>query len=223
MVTLSQHECRVLGTMIEKAQTTPAQYPLSLNSLMVGCNQKNNRDPVTNLSEEQVYDAVDSLRAKSLVREAMLSGSRVSKFRHIARETLAASTEELVLLAELWLRGSQSLGELRANASRMHPLDSTDSVRAILVAMASRPQPYVKEQPTRPGERAPRWTQLLCPDAHPEVRMPASGLEPAHPGVPDELAERVQRLEREFRELKLSVDRLVSALGGAADRSGGAA
>src|SRR5262245_29711418 len=108
MQTLTADECRVLGVLIEKAQTTPAQYPLSLNALTVGCNQKNNRDPVTELSEERVFDAVDSLRKRGLVRETMLSGSRVSKFKHEVREKLAVTVEEMVLLAELWLRGPQS-------------------------------------------------------------------------------------------------------------------
>ncbi len=208
----------MLGTLIEKAQTTPAQYPLTLNSLQTGCNQKNNREPVTSLTEERVFDAIDSLRAKGLAREAMLSGSRVSKFRHVTREVLSVSTEELVLLAELWLRGPQTLGELRGNASRMHPLESVDAVKALLEGLKARPEPYVKEISPRAGERATRYTQLFCPELHPldaatshspGQRAPTLEESPVH-----DLDERIARLENELAELKICVAKLTAALGG---------
>jgi hypothetical protein len=167
MISLSPDECRVLGTLIEKAQTTPAQYPMTLNGLMRGCNQTSGRDPITNFDEDRVFDAVDQLRRKNIVREAMLSDSRVAKYRHVARETLGVNTEELVLLAELMLRGPQSAGELRSRASRMAPLPSLESVEAALRALAARPEPMVKEIAAAPGQRARRWVQLLCPALHP--------------------------------------------------------
>src|SRR5262245_1278399 len=131
MITLSRDECRVLGVLVEKAQTTPAQYPLTLNAVTMGCNQKNNRDPVTNLTEERVFDAIDKLRAKGLVRELMLSGSRVPKFRHMGREVLQVNTTELVLLTEMLLRGPQTIGELRGRATRMHPIASLEEAQAV--------------------------------------------------------------------------------------------
>lgn len=189
MLELTSDECRVLGTMIEKAHTVPAQYPITLNALTTACNQKNNRDPVSNYTEEQVYEAMDSLRGKGVVREALLSGSRVPKFRHIAREIFAVTTEELVLLAELWLRGPQSLAELKANAGRMAPLQSLDSVTAILNGMAARkdattgePTPYVKELGRQPGERVTRFVQLICPGLHP--LHPIHGMAGAGHGMP---------------------------------------
>ncbi|HYE01801.1 MAG TPA: DUF480 domain-containing protein, partial [Phycisphaerales bacterium] len=98
MPDLSPTECRVLGVLIEKAHTTPAQYPLTMNALVTGANQRNNRAPVTSLTEEQVFDAVDRLKTRGLVREVFLSGSRVPKFRHVTREVLGVETPELVVL-----------------------------------------------------------------------------------------------------------------------------
>ncbi len=167
MITLTKDECRVLGVMVEKAQTTPGQYPLTLNGATLGCNQKNNRDPVTNFTEERVFDALDKLRAKGLARELMLSGSRVPKFRHMAREVLEVTTSELVILAEMLLRGPQTVGELRGRATRMHPIASLEEAQALLDALMARPEPMVKELPPAPGSRAKRYMQLLCPDLHP--------------------------------------------------------
>jgi uncharacterized protein YceH (UPF0502 family) len=219
MLTLNPIECRVLGVLVEKAQTTPAQYPLSLNALATGCNQKNNRDPVTNLTEEEVLDAIDSMRAKGLVREVNLSGSRVNKFRHVARETLAVSTTELVLLSELLLRGPQSVGELRGRASRMHPIESLESAQAALDALASRAEPLARSLPRSPGERATRWTQLLCPDLHPldapphtsvgEQARSSGGTNAGGEG----LSSRVERLEAQVEALSRTVHSLANSLG----------
>jgi len=160
----------VLGVLVEKAQTTPAQYPLTLNSVITACSQKSNRDPVREYDEDAVMTALDGLRAKGLVRELSMEGSRVPKYRHIAREALGIDTPQLVILAELLLRGPQTTGELRTTASRMHPLESGEAVQAILQSLASRPEPLARELPPPPGSRAPRWAQLLCPDLHPLER-----------------------------------------------------
>jgi len=165
--TLTSDEARVLGVLIEKAQTTPAQYPLSLNAIATGASQKNNRDPVQEYDEDRAYEAVDSLRKKGYAREVDLAGSRVNKYRHVAREALDIGTPALVVLAELLLRGPQTSGELRTRASRMHPLESVDVVEAVLSAMASQEHPLVRKIPHAPGGRAPRWEQLLAPSIHP--------------------------------------------------------
>lgn len=216
MITLTPDECRVLGVLVEKAQTTPAQYPLTMNGLTTGCNQKNNRDPVTNLTEEQALDAIDSMRAKGLVREVNLSGSRVNKFRHVAREAMEVSTTELVMLAELLLRGPQSVGELRGRASRMHPIESIETAQAALDALSSRPEPLVRALPRVPGERATRYVQLLCPDLHPldAPTYTSRGDEGAAPrsGAGD-LQGRVETLEREVAALKRTVRSLAESLG----------
>jgi uncharacterized protein YceH (UPF0502 family) len=207
MLTLKPDECRVLGVLIEKALTTPQQYPLSLNALTVGCNQKNCRMPVTDFDEERVFDAVESLRAKGLVREAMLSGSRVAKFRHVAREALDVETPALVVLAELMLRGPQTAGELRGNASRMHPIESLDALQGVLTSLMQRDPPMVRELP---GGHARRYAQLLCPHLHPPdergAHAAASSRAPA-PAGPDAAA-RLDALEREVAKLRDALRRV---------------
>lgn len=205
--TLLPDEARVLGTLIEKAQTTPNQYPLSLNGLVVGVNQKNNRWPVVELDEDRVLRALDGLRAKGVVREVSLTGSRVEKFRHVAREALAVGTGELVLLAELLLRGPQTSGELRTRASRMHPLDSIETVEAALGSMAARTPPLVREMPPSPGTRAPRWVQLLAEGLHPLDAAPER-ITPEAPRGDDRLTaleRRVDALEAELAALRNSL------------------
>lgn len=220
MLQLSADECRVLGVLIEKAQTTPAQYPLTLNSIVVGCNQKSNRFPVTSLDEDRALDALDRLRAKGLVREALLTGSRVAKFRHLAREVLHVDTPELVLLAELMLRGPQSLGDLRIHASRMHAFDSLEAVQQVLDALRARPEPFVKPVPAAPGQRATRHAQLLCPDLHaldaaPAPAEDAEGSEPDDEGPAGHsaLTGRVSELEREVETLRTAIRTLAHAVG----------
>lgn len=164
---LNPDECRVLGTLIEKAQTTPNQYPLTLNSLVTGVNQKSNRWPVVTMDEMQALRALDGLRSKGLVREVSMSGSRVEKFRHVARDAMGVGTNELVLLTELMLRGPQTVGELRSHAARMATFPSMEAVEAVLHEMSKAAPPLVRELPPAPGSRAPRWAQLLCPSLHP--------------------------------------------------------
>src|SRR5437867_3254408 len=132
MIQLTPEESRVLGVLIEKSTTTPEQYPLSINALTNGCNQKNNRDPIVNFSEDQVFDAVELLREKQLVVRVDIAGSRVHKYKHQASEVLRCRGGELAVLAELLLRGPQTLGELRGRASRMHPLATLDDAKAML-------------------------------------------------------------------------------------------
>jgi uncharacterized protein YceH (UPF0502 family) len=218
MIRLTSDECRILGVLVEKAQTTPAQYPLTLNALMAGANQKSNRNPVLELGDERALNALDSLRGKGLVREVMLSGSRVEKFRHTAREALEVSTAELVVLAELMLRGPQTAGELRSRASRMHPLESMDVVTNVLEHLGGRPEPYVRRLSPAPGSRAARYGQLLCPDLHrlEAAAPPASPTEAATAGgeAGDAfLTRRVEALEAEVKEVKGAIGRLEARLG----------
>ncbi|HMN39444.1 MAG TPA: DUF480 domain-containing protein [Phycisphaerales bacterium] len=219
MIELKADECRVLGVMVEKAHTVPGQYPLTLNALTSGCNQKNNRHPVVEWDEERVYDALDSLRAKRLVNEVILTGSRVAKFRHNAREVLGVDTAQLVVLAELLLRGPRSLGDMRQNASRMHPLESLDSTRAVLESLGApaRAEPLVKEVPPPPGGRARLWVQLLCPGLHPigASTEPASGApsEQAPRSADPSLADRVRVLETEVDRLRTGLRQLAERVG----------
>src|SRR3954470_822836 len=164
MLELSPDEVRVLGVLIEKSTTTPEQYPLSMNAVVNGANQKNNRDPVTSMTEDQAFDAVEGLRQKGLAVRVDVPGNRVSKYRHNATDVLHVRAGELAVLAELLLRGPQTQGELRGRASRMAPLDSLDVVRDMIRALTERPDPLVRQIPPLPGSRAERYMQLLAPE-----------------------------------------------------------
>ena len=216
MVRLDVNESRVLGVLVEKALTTPGQYPLSLNALVTGCNQKNNREPVMHLSEDDVLEAIDGLRPKGLLREVMMSGSRVTKYRHVAREVLELESAALVVMIELLLRGPQTPSELRSRASRMHQIDSPEELNAILDDLRSRPEPMIRDAPPVPGGRAARVAQLICPDLHPIDAAPAaapaaarqSAAAPAAAPADPAIEGRVAALEAEVRSLRDEVARL---------------
>lgn len=216
MLQLTADESRVLGVLVEKALTTPDQYPLSLNAITNGSNQKNNRDPVTTLTEDQCYAAAEGLRSKGLTVRVDAVGGRVHKYRHNAIDTLHVRTGEAAILAELLLRGPQTIGELRGRVARMVPLESPDAVKELLRALAERAEPFVKEVAPNPGSRAERYAQLLCPDLHAidgrvaEGAAPAAQpMQPIQPGV----SERLEKLETEVTQLRDVVRKLASALG----------
>jgi hypothetical protein len=216
MLQLTPDEARVLGVLIEKAMTTPDQYPLSQNAVVNGANQKNNRDPVMSMDDNLAFEALEGLRGKGLLVRVTQAGSRVDKFRHAAGEVLHARPAELALLAELLLRGPQTLGELRGRASRMQAFESIEAVKNMLAALMTREEPLVKELPPSPGSRAERYSQLLSPDAHrveegssqqPAAVVPAAG------GTVLSLGERVTQLEGEVRMLREVIQRLAQNLG----------
>lgn len=227
MIQLSPDECRVLGTLIEKAHTTPAAYPLTLNALTTGVNQKSNRLPVVNLDEDRVMDALDGLKRKGLARDVLLTGSRVTKFRHIAREALGVDTAQLVVLTELLLRGPQTPGELRQNASRMHPLDSLETVQGVLVSLIDRaagpdgvkPEALVRELAPAAGTRAARYAQLICPtlhrldEAHPGTPAASGALAAKLPDDTGDLLARIGTLEQQVAELRAALSSLNTDLG----------
>jgi uncharacterized protein YceH (UPF0502 family) len=226
MEILRPDECRALGTLIEKAMTVPGQYPLSLNSLVTGINQKSNREPVVEIDEDRALRAIDGLRAKNLARDVTFTGSRVEKYRHTAGESLEARAPELAILAELLLRGPQTVGELRGRASRMHPFDSLEAVEGVLTGLATRPTPLVREHPPLPGSRANRWSQLLCPGLHQIAEGAATGAampvtqESGRTSAADatrdaELVERVAGLESRVSELERVLTELRASLGSA--------
>jgi uncharacterized protein YceH (UPF0502 family) len=218
MVQLTSDECRVLGVLVEKAHTVVSQYPMSLNSIVVGCNQKSNRHPVMAIDEDRVVRALEGLRDKHLVLFADTAGSRVMKYRHNCREALDVGTNELVVLVELLLRGPQTAGEIRTRASRMHPLGSLDEVQNLLKFMMDRESPLVRRVEPAPGSRAERYAQLLCPHLHrldepagedaPKDSAPAA-MAAGAPG----LASRVEMLEGDVMRLRRVVEHLANALG----------
>jgi uncharacterized protein YceH (UPF0502 family) len=215
MIELTPEESRVLGVLIEKALTTPDQYPLTLNAVVNGANQKNNRDPVITMDEPRTFEALEGLRTKKLVVRADMAGSRVNKYRHEAGDVLHVRTAELAILAELLLRGPQTLGELRGRASRMQAFESLDAVKNMLTALMIRDEPLVRELPPSPGSRAERYVQLLCPDLHPIDTSTAcdAGADSSSASSPSTLTSRVQTLEAEVGALRDALRRLAQSLG----------
>ena len=218
MMELTPDESRVLGVLVEKATTTPEQYPLSLNAVINGCNQKNNREPVLTLDEGRVFDALEGLRGKGLVVRSDMAGSRVNKYRHQAPDVLRVRPGEMAVLAELLLRGPQTLGELRGRASRMHPLASLEEVKQMLRALSERSEPLVRELPPSPGSRAERYAQLLCRDLHPvdaPERAPTESVAPTvRAGATESaLADRVEKLEDEVARLRSALQQLAEVMG----------
>jgi uncharacterized protein YceH (UPF0502 family) len=212
MFQLTPDESRVLGVLIEKSTTTPEQYPLSTNALTNGCNQKNNRDPVLNLTEDQVFDAVEKLREKQLAVRVDTVGSRVHKYKHMAGEVLRCRAGELAVLAELLLRGPQTLGELRGRASRMSPLATLDDAKVMVRALMDRDEPLARELPPTPGSRAEQYAQLLCPDAHPVPQSIGETATPP-PSAARGLTDRVTQLEQEVQTLRSAIGKLAAAVG----------
>ena len=217
MMTLTGDECRVLGVLVEKALTTPDQYPLTVNAVVSGSNQKSNRDPVLSLDEATAFEALEGLRKKGLAVRVDSVGSRTNRYRHNAGEVLRLKTGELAVLAELLLRGPQTLGELRGRASRMHPLDTLDVAADMLRGLAERPEPLVRDVPPSPGSRAGRYAQLLCPEAHEVGDAPQGGVivdEPRSSAVSGgTLSTRVERLEADVQALRDALRRLAAAVG----------
>jgi len=210
MISLTPDECRVLGVLVEKELTTPEQYPLTLNAIVNGSSQKSNREPVVSFDEGRAYEAVEGLRGKGLAVRVDTAGSRVPKYRHNATAKLQLSRYELVILAELLLRGPQTMGELRGRASRMHHLDSLEIVEEMLKKMMGREEPLVRELGASPGSRSERYMQLLCPDAHPEE----AGVEARESaGSGGSLSERMEKLEGEMAKLREVVRRMSVSLG----------
>lgn len=210
---LTPLEARVLGVLFEKQHTVPDTYPLSLNALVAGCNQKTARHPVMEASEDQVLVALDALRQLSLVVE--VSGSRVVRYEHNLARGLGVPSQSAALLTVLMLRGPQTAAELRLNAERLHRFADVSSVEAFLDEMASRmPQRAVK-LPRAPGAREARWSHLLCG----EPSMEAQGSSDTLDGEGISAAELsglksdVQRLSQEVQALRAELTQLKQALG----------
>jgi hypothetical protein len=203
---LSPLEIRVIGVLVEKAITTPDQYPLSLNALTNGCNQKSNREPVMGLSEAVVQETVDQLIKKHLVSSHSGFGSRVSKYQHrfFTAEfgALALSPQELAIMCELMLRGPQTPGELRSRAERMAKFTDVEQLERTLNELMERGQPLVARLARQPGKLEARYAHCIGDEALPIEEGPATaGGESADEGVHD----RIDALERTVAELQTQV------------------
>jgi uncharacterized protein YceH (UPF0502 family) len=198
-------EARVLGCLIEKENTTPEYYPLTLNALVNACNQKSNRDPMVSYDDETVQDALDRLREKRLITVMTGGGNRVPKYGHRISDHINLGRREIALLCELMLRGPQTLGELRDRAGRMHRFSGTDEVEACLSAMAEREQPLTAKLPRQTGMKEHRYAHLLCgPDGIPNVAAepPRADRIGSLESEIAELRERVAALEEDLRRFK---------------------
>ncbi len=206
-------EARVLGVLIEKEKTVPDSYPLSANTLMLGCNQKTARDPVMSVSESDVSQAIDSLKNYSLIIES--SGGRVMRYAHNARRAFKLPEQSVALLAILMLRGPQTAGELRLNCDRLHSFGDISSVDAFLDELSDAETPWVVKLPKLPGSREHRWAHLLCGAIDIDSFKSAVGTT-HHSTASDDvvaLQEEVERLNEEVAALRAIVEKIQRELG----------
>jgi len=188
---LTAVEVRVLGCLLEKQRTTPEQYPLSLNALRLACNQSTARDPVVSYDDDAVRAAVQRLERKGYARLASGPGSRAAKYRQLFDEVLGLDPAETAILALLFLRGPQTVAELKTRSERLHAFASVPEVTAVLARLDERE--LARLLPRRPGQREERWTHLIGEGAADEE---------AAEGEPPSLERRVARVEEQLQELE---------------------
>ncbi len=211
---LSLLESRVLGVLVEKQHTVPDTYPLSLNSLTAGCNQKSSRDPTMEASDAEVQSSVDSLKALDLVYEG--SGGRVTRYAHNFGKVFGVPSQSVALLTVLMLRGPQTLSELRIHSERIHKFADTSAVEGFLNELGQKQ--FVVELPRAPGAREPRWAQQLCGAV--EVVQPTQPFAAAERSRADvsltelsALKMRLDAIEAENEKLRRAVEKLYAELG----------
>lgn len=212
---LSLLETRVLGVLAEKERTVPDTYPMTLNALMAGCNQKTSRDPILNASETEVQAAVDSLKSMSLAIET--SGGRVARYAHNVERVLQIPRQSTAVLAVLMLRGPQTAGELRINCERLHRFDDISAVEAFLNELAQRATgALAAELPRQAGTRETRWMHLLsgaAPESTPAEAAAAGDGGALATSEVAALKANVARLQSEVEGLKALVSKVCSELG----------
>jgi uncharacterized protein len=214
---LSLLETRVLGVLVEKQHTVPDSYPLTLNAMVSGCNQKTSREPIIEASDAEVQATIDRLKGLALVVES--SGGRVMRYAHNVERVLQVPAQAVALLTALMLRGPQTVGELRINSERLHRFADTSAVEGFLHELAARPAgTLVMELPRQAGARETRWTHVLS--GAPAVD--SASLRPAATGEGDDvvslselaaLKTNVTQLQDEVAALKAMVARLCAELG----------
>jgi hypothetical protein len=215
--TLSLLETRVLGVLAEKQRTVPDSYPLTLNTLLSGCNQKSSRDPVIDATVEEVQVALDSQRSLSLIVET--SGGRAAHYGHNIEKVLHIPTQSTAILTMLMLRGPQTAGELRINCDRLHKFADISSVESFLVELSEHADGgLVLELPRQPGSRENRWTHLLSGSPVFEERLASSSTltTPANDITISEIASlkaNVAKMETELNEHRSLINKLYKELG----------
>lgn len=226
---LNATQRRVLGVLIEKSLTTPGSYPMSLNALVGGCNQLTCREPIMQVTEADVSKAVYDLQRMLIVKQADPDRSaRVNRFKHNVEERWGWDNRQRAIIAELLLRGPQTVGELKGNASRMSPITELQFVSDLLATFAAQDPPLVRELPRQPGRSATRWDHLFYPEDEPRnipelaamsmpaapapAHAPAEAVTHAREAVADEalrgLQERVERLEADVASLRAELQAL---------------
>jgi hypothetical protein len=207
---LTPLEARILGVLVEKEKTTPDAYPLTLNSLTSGCNQKSSRDPVMNASESEIQGALEELRSRLLVLETYGASGRVLRYAHNFGKCYGVPAGSVALLAALMLRGPQTVSELRANCERLYRFDDASSVEGYLEELATRGSgALVLKLPKQPGEREHRWAHLLCGEVAVAVAETAVKRNASDGSA---LEARVARLEQEVAELRSEIARMADRI-----------
>ena len=201
-IKLTESEVRVLGALIEKDITTPEYYPLSLNALVNACNQKSNRDPVMQLDEDAVRDALGGLQEQRMAGPARGADSRVTKYEQRLQEVFNFTRPEIAVLCVLLLRGPQTPGELRGRTERLHHFETLDDVQSALQKLMQRDPPLAKLLPRQPGTKESRYAHLFAGDVV-EPEMPVHAATGVERNPKD--AERIARLEEEVAELRREV------------------
>jgi uncharacterized protein YceH (UPF0502 family) len=209
---LTLYQTRVLAVLIEKEITTPDQYPLSINALVNGCNQKSSREPVLQLDQSTVQDTIDELKALRFIREESGYGSRVVKLKHRFCNTefsdLKFSEQELAIICVLFLRGPQSPGELRTRTNRLCSFTDVNEVESALASLAARPEPLVIQLNRESGKRDSRWAHLFSG----EVDV-GTVIESTAKPVNNDQDQRITDLEQQVKWLKEQVEKLNTELG----------
>jgi uncharacterized protein YceH (UPF0502 family) len=203
-IVLSEVEARVLGSLIEKDVTTPDYYPLSLNALVNACNQKNNRDPVMNLDEDAVRQALHALQQHRLAGPTTSADSRVTKYEHRMQEVFNSTRGETAVLCVLLLRGPQTPGELRGRTERMHRFEDLEQVQSALQSLMRREPPLATMLSRQPGTKEARYMHLLSGEVKEGVSQPADApkIHVAHDSRIEQLQSEVAELQKEVTDLK---------------------
>lgn len=211
---LAPVQARVLATLLEKARTVPDSYPLTLNALVTGCNQKTSRDPVMQIADAEAQEALEGLRRMSLAVE--INSQRATRWEHNFPRGIGVPDQSAVLLALLMLRGPQTAGELRINSERWHRFADISSVEAFLDELRERSEekggPLVVQLPRAPGAREQRWAHLLCGPVDVNALAASTG-SASTGGNASALQQRVDALETEVAQLRATVQMLCESLG----------
>lgn len=216
-MSLTDIDIRILGTMLEKEHTTPETYPLSINALVLACNQKTSREPVTNYSQREVEDALQRLRDRGLVVSSQAASERVVKHQHRLSHALELNAQDFAVLAVLMLRGPQTAGELRGRTERYTHFPDVAAVDASLRRLAAHKPPLARDEGRAPGQSQSRWVQTLGADPErqrPRVRQPSSEVgDEGNSGNVGEDRTTLESLSREVEALKAQVARLMAHVG----------